>query len=101
MTRSLADDGGVRCLSLPDEVPMPRTNVVPKGNNRQSVQTRDTLGQFLDATLMRPLWFSEEQQNDRVNEAMETMTIAERIAIELEIQARAPTVHTFDYDPLK
>lgn len=95
------NDGGVRCLSRPGNEPMSRTRVVPKGANRQSIETRETLGQFLDATLMRPLWFSDEEQNQRVEDALDTMTIAERIAIELEIQERAPTMHAFDYDPLK
>ena len=90
-----------RCLYQPGTAPMPRTNVVPKGPNIQAIETRSTLGQFLEANLPRPLHFTDVQNENRINEALDTMTLAERIAIEIELQSRNASVHSFDYDPLK
>lgn len=91
-------DAGVRCLYRPGNEPIPRTNVVPR---RSSDYARDTLGQFLDAQLIRPLHFNDEQQAQRVEDALDTMTLAERITIEIEMQSRSAAVHSFDYDPLR
>jgi hypothetical protein len=91
-------DPGVRVLFQPGLEPAPRTNTVPK---RSGDRARETLGQFLDATLIRPLYFNDEQQALRVEEALDTMTLAERITIEIEMQSRFKTVHSFDYDPLR
>lgn len=91
-------DPGVRCLYRPGNEPAPRTNTVPK---RSSDHARNTLGQFLDANLIRPLYFNDEQQAQRVEDALDTMTLAERITIEIEMQSRAATAHSFDYDPLR
>lgn len=92
----MSGDPGVRVLWQPGEIPAPRTNAVPK---RSGDRARETLGQFLDATLIRPLYFSEEQQAKRVEDSLDTMTLAERIAIEIEMQSRNKSVHSFDYDP--
>lgn len=94
-------DIGVRCLFRPGDMQWPRTEIVPRATSKQSVDTRNTLGQFLDATLMRPLWFTEQQQEQRITDALDTMTLAERIAIEIELQNRNANVHSFDYDPLR
>lgn len=91
-------DPGVRCLFRPGHEPAPRTNTVPK---RSSDRARETLGQFLDAQLIQPLYFNEEQEAQRVEDALDTMTLAERITIEIEMQARNAAVHSFDYDPLR
>lgn len=89
-------DAGVRCLYRPGNEPIPRTNVVPR---RSADDVRNTLGQFLDATLTRPLFFDDQQQAQRVEDALDTMTLAERITIEIEMQSRNAAVHSFDYDP--
>lgn len=91
-------DPGVRVMYQPGNEPVPRTNTVPK---RSGDRARETLGQFLDATLIRPLYFNDEQQAQRVEDALDTMTLAERITIEIEMQSRHATVHSFDYDPLR
>lgn len=91
----------VRCLLHPDHQVWPETKVVPRATSKQAQQVRGTLGQFLDATLLRPLWFSEQQQEQRVEDALNTMTLTERITIEIQLQQREATVHSFDYDPLR
>jgi hypothetical protein len=97
----MTNPGGVKCLHKPGSEPWPKTNIVPSDLSPNSRATRETLQQFVQANTMRPLWQNEAQRGRDVEDALDTMTIAERIAIELEIQTRAPTVHTFDYDPLK
>lgn len=94
---------GVRLLHRPGDAPLPRTGVVPKATsgNKQQLAVRDTLGQFLEANLMRPLWFDDSQQQGRLDEALDTMTLAERITIEIEMQSRFASAHSFDYDPLR
>lgn len=91
-------DPGVRVLYQPGNEPAPHTNTVPR---HSSDRARETLGQFLDATLIRPLHFTEQQQAQRVEDSLDTMTLAERITIEIEMQSRNKTVHSFDYDPLR
>lgn len=94
-------DPGVRCLYRPGQEPAPRTNTNPRGPTKQALIARGTLGEFLDATLVKPLYFSEANQHARIEEALDTMTLAERIAIEIEMQSRNAVVHSFDYDPLR
>lgn len=91
-------DPGVRLLFQPGHEPVPRTTVVPRRANNGA---RETLGHFLDANLIRPLYFNEEQQAQRVEDALDTMTLTERITIEIEMQTRNAAVHSFDYDPLR
>jgi hypothetical protein len=91
----------VRCLYRPGHERAPRTNVVPNGPNRHAIEVRETLGQFIEANLMRPLYFDDSQNEARITEALDTMTLAERITIEIEMQSRRPAVHSFDYDPLR
>lgn len=94
---------GVRLLHHPGDAPLPRTSVVPRATfgNKQQLEVRGTLGQFLEANLMRPLWFDDSQQQGRIEDALDTMTLAERITIEIEMQSRFASVHSFDYDPLR
>jgi hypothetical protein len=89
-------DPGVRLLFQPGRESASLTNTVPK---RSSDRARETLGQFLDAQLIRPLYFNDEMQAQRVEDALDTMTLAERITIEIEMQNRNAVVHSFDYDP--
>lgn len=91
----------IRCLSHPDRVVWPQTSVVPRGHGMAGAETRSTLGQFLQAVLMKPLFFNDEQQQHQIEDALDTMTWAERIAIEIEMQSRHVAVHSFDYDPLR
>jgi hypothetical protein len=91
----------VRCLSRPGETVFPSTNIVPKGSNLEAIRTRNTLGQFLEATLMRPLHFDDTERETQINMALDTMTLTERVFIEVEMLSRNPIVHSFDYDPLR
>jgi hypothetical protein len=91
----------VRCIWRPGYERQPRTNVVPTATTQAGRDTRNTLAQFVAANTISPLYFSEQQNEARVNEALDTMTLQERIAIEIEMQSRNANVHTVDYDPLR
>lgn len=73
----------------------------PRGNSKEALIARNQIGEFLDETLMRPLYFDETQQMARVEQSLNTMTIAERIAIEIEMTERTKVFHSYDYDPLR
>lgn len=91
----------IRAIYRPGETRWPPTNVVPRGTNKSTLATRHTLGQFLDATMVRPLHFDDTHREAQINEALDTMTLTERVFIEVEMMARNAPVHSFDYDPLK
>lgn len=73
----------------------------PRGSSKEAIVARNDLGEFLDAVLLRPLWFDESQQMQRVEHSLNTMTLAERVTLEIEMTERARTVHSYEYDPLR
>lgn len=73
----------------------------PRGTSKEAITARNNLGEFLDATLIRPLWFDESQQMQRVEQSLTTMTLSERVALEIEMTQRTRAVHSFEYDPLR
>jgi len=75
---------------------MPRTNVAPK-----DPEAREDIADFLYGALMKPLHHSIQQHRLNVEQSLTTMTIAERIAVELEMTQRSRAVHSYDYDPLR
>jgi hypothetical protein len=89
-------DDDCRCIYRADQVEMPRTNVAQK-----DPEAREEIADFLFAALMKPLHHSVQQHRLDVDQALTTMTIAERIAIELEMTQRSRAVHSYDYDPLR
>ena len=50
---------------------------------------------------MRPLFMDGEAQQSRVESALDAMTRAERVYLEIEMTQRSRQVHSFDYDPLR
>jgi hypothetical protein len=77
-----------------------RTNVAPGMNTARGAVERERLAEFLSGALMKPLWHSAQQHHMAVEHSLNTMTLAERIAIEIEMMERAQVMHSFDYDPL-
>lgn len=73
----------------------------PRGHGRQAVDERERLGEFLESQLPRLPGFTHEQNEKRVAEALETMTLAERVFAEVEMQSRLQVMHSYDYDPLR
>lgn len=90
-----------RCLFRPDHVTAPPGNGAPRAIGREGTEARFRIGEFLDAALMRPLYFDEAQQQQRVEHSLDTMTQAERVYLEIEMMDRATIMHSFDYDALR
>lgn len=90
-----------RVIFDPNRSPAPRSNGAPKPVGKEGIQARHELGQYLDAVLQRPLYASEEQAQARVEAALDTMTPAERVYLEIEMQDRVRALHSFDYDALR
>lgn len=91
----------VRCLSRPDRITIAAGNGAPTGVSKPANAARQNIADFLDASLMRPLYFNDGQMQERIDTAMTTMTQAERVFLELEMQSRSRVMHSFDYDPMK
>jgi hypothetical protein len=85
-----------RCLFRAGQIEMPRTNVAP-----QHPEEREEMADFLNGALMKPLHHSVQQHRLNVEQSLNTMTRAERVYLEIEMQERARAVHSFDYDPLR
>jgi hypothetical protein len=94
----MTDD--VRVLYRPGRGHMSAGDGLPRGKSPAAKQARAEMADFLDASLMRPLWSSNEHREAAIFQALETMTIPERMFIELEMRERERVVHSFDYDPL-
>ncbi len=91
----------VRALFRPERVAMPPTRVAPQGQHKDVVEARSALKQFLDATLPVPVSFTDAELEARAEQALNTMTMPERVIIEMQMQERLRGVHSFDYDPLR
>ena len=94
-------DDDVRLIYRASAAPAPVADGAPSGSTKESIMARNALGDYLDAVLIRPLWFSEEKQMDRVTQSLNTMTRSERILLEIEMTERAKKMHSFEYDPLR
>lgn len=90
-----------RVLFDPNRVPSRPSNGAPRAIGKEGIQARHQLGEYLDAVLQRPLYFDDGQSQARVESALDTMTQAERVYLEIEMQSRARVLHAFDYDPLR
>ena len=82
-------------------VPSVIESAAPRGNSKEAIVARNNLGEFLDAVLIRPLWFDESQQMLRVEQSLNTMSHAERVYLEIEMTERAKVMHSYDYDALR
>jgi hypothetical protein len=90
-----------RLLHRADAPVLQQTNIAPEMNTAQGAVEREHLAEFLSAALMKPLWHSAQQHRMAVEHSLNTMSIAERIAIEIELTERTQVMHSFDYDPLR
>jgi hypothetical protein len=78
-----------------------RSSVAPNANTPQGAIERGHLAAFLSGALMKPLWHSSEQHRWTVEQSLNTMSIAERIAIEINMTEREQAMYSCDYDPLR
>ena len=90
-----------RCLFNPAKDRFPPGNGAPRGHNREALDARHRLGEYLDANLTRPLYNSEAQNFQRVERELDAMTVAERVYLEIEMQELSKVFFSSDYDPLR
>jgi hypothetical protein len=62
-------------------------------------KARAEMAEFLDASLTRPLFGTNEQRQAQITAAIEQMTLPQRVFAELEM--RRHESHSSDYDPLR
>ena len=91
----------VRALYRPNREAAPLGDGLPDAYSKADKEARAEIGGFLDAVLMRPLWSSDGDRNVAIIQALETMTIPERVFIELEMRDRQKSFYTSEYDPLR
>lgn len=90
----------VRCLFNPGrEIPRPG-NGAPRGAGRAAHDARINLEEFLDANLQRPLTLSNSDRSKQLEQSLDTMTQAERVWLEIEMQSQTPATYSVDYDAL-
>lgn len=99
MTRALYRPGR-------SDAPLPDGNALPRGPSRDAVEAREAVREALTdpasgASVPRPLHASEDQYEALVAERLRTMTLCERIDIEIALTQRNARRHTYDYDPLR
>lgn len=93
---------GTRCLFRPgDTAPLGPGDGAPRGNGPVSKEEREEIAAFLEGALMKPLHHNRLQHDQRVSASINTMTRAERVYLEIEMQDQRRAVHSFDYDPIR
>ncbi len=91
----------VRAVYRPGREPPGHGHGAPSGASALARAARANLGECLDAALPRPLYATDADRHGQIEGALETMTLPERIILELEMQSRAANFYTSDYDPLR
>ena len=92
----------IRSLYRPGRESPGHGNGAPTGHSKESMQARLELMSFLDSTLPKPLHHSSSMERAaQIESCLNTMTLAERVFLEIEMQSRKPTFYTSDYDPLR
>jgi hypothetical protein len=99
MTRALYRPGR-------SDAPLPDGNALPRGTSHQALDARAAIEEALtdpasSASVPRPLYATDDQYEASVRERMRTMSLAERIDIEIQLTERNRRVHTYDYDALR
>lgn len=90
----MTDD--VRLLFSPSRgAPPERTNIAPR-----RMDERSDMADFLEVSLTRPLWVSSGQHRMAVETSLDTMTVSERVFIEIEMQRHRGATYSAEYDPL-
>jgi hypothetical protein len=87
-------------------VPLPDGDGMVRGNGPEAREQREAIAAVLTdpeeaARVVKPLHATGDEYEVLVAERMRTMTLAERVDIEIALTQRFRRIHTFDYDPLK
>jgi hypothetical protein len=95
-----------RALYLPGRTRPPDGNALPRGASGAAIEQRQAIEEALtdpasSASIVKPLYASEDNYAAIVRERMRTMTLAERIDIEIALTERRPRLHSYDYDAMR
>ena len=90
-----------RCLYRPDRETFPDGTGAPRQVGREGMQAFNEIAEYLDAHLMQPLYFTGGEMQSRVEQSLRSMSQAERVFIEIEMNERRRVMHSFDYDPVR
>lgn len=101
-------NSGTRAIYRPGRDKPPPGNAMPSGRTREAQGERKVIEDYLASQMIVPIE-THELAGERggrpsvrqVNEAMDTMTIAERIHLEIEMTERRGTLYSADYDPMR
>ena len=92
----------VRMIFDPNRGPAKQISTgAPRGHGKSVIEARTRLAGYLDEHLPRPLHFNDVDAARRVEQAIDTMTPAERVYLEIDMQSQAKVMHSSDYDPLR
>ena len=89
-------EGGTHRLYRPGSGPRPRGDGAPTGHGLPVMEARRGLADYLDANLSRPLYVSDVARAADLETALDTMTLAERVYLEIEMQSRAKVMFSAD-----
>ncbi len=93
----------LRVLYSPQPNPQrlaPADPFLPRGHTKDAITARQAISDYLAAQMMRPLHASDEDFDRRVKAETDSMTLAERVFVEIEMTQRNRTFYSADYDPL-
>lgn len=100
--------GDTRAIYRPGRDRPPPGNAMPIGPTREAISERREIEEYLASQMLVPVETREltgerggRASPRQVNEAMDTMTIAERIHLEIEMTQRGRALYSADYDPLR
>jgi hypothetical protein len=79
-------------LSRLGPTPSGSPGFAPKGQGDRAVVSREAIGEFLVGAYGVP--------DALVANRVETLSLQERVFLEIEMNEREKRLHTFDYDPL-
>lgn len=65
----------------------------PRGHDKYAEEQRENIKSFLEAKFM--------VDRDETEAAMRSLTVGERVHLEIEMREHGDTSHSFDYDPLR
>ena len=95
-----------RALYTPGRDRLPDGNALPTGYGEDDREQRQAVREQVTADTPPSLWWQKNGQptpeyDEFIDERLRTMTLAERIDVELRLIERQRTFHEFDYYPLR
>lgn len=90
-----------RALYLPGRDVLPDGNAMPLGRGPAARAEYEEIRDEVAADTPRPLGMTEPQYDAMIAERLRTITMTERIMVEIALAERRSIVYGADYDPLR